>query len=111
IARAMGLTEPSLFDDDMTLLRAALPTVDLDALRRDGWIRVPFPESGTPWAEGNFPTPSGKAAFVSSAMAAHGRPALPTYTRAQEGPRSELAERYPLQLMTPKHHQRFLNSG
>ncbi|MEZ5297205.1 MAG: molybdopterin-dependent oxidoreductase [Ilumatobacteraceae bacterium] len=30
IACAMGLTEPSLFDDDLTILRQSLPTVDLD---------------------------------------------------------------------------------
>src|SRR5690606_30215920 len=36
---------------------------------------------------------------------------LPTYVPASEGPRSSLAERFPLQLMTPKHHQRFLNSS
>ena len=34
LAGAMGLTEPSLFDDDETLLRQALPDVDLDELRR-----------------------------------------------------------------------------
>ena len=38
IAGAMGLTEPSLFDDDLTILRDVLPTVDLDELRRDGWM-------------------------------------------------------------------------
>jgi len=111
LAAAMGLTEPALFDDDLTLLRQALPTVDLDALRRDGWLRVPFPESGTPWAEGGFPTASGRAEFASAALEALGQPRLPTYVPSSEGPRSELRERFPLQLMTPKHHQRFLNSS
>jgi anaerobic selenocysteine-containing dehydrogenase len=111
IARAMGLTEPLLFDDDMSVLKAALPTVDLDAMRRDGWVKVPFPADGRPWADGGFPTDSGKVEFVSDRLAADGHPALPTYTAAGEGPRSRRAERFPLQLMTPKHHTRFLNSG
>ena len=35
----------------------------------------------------------------------------PTYTPAIEGPRGANVARFPLQLMTPKHHARFLNSG
>ena len=111
IAQAMGLTEPLLYDDDMSVLKAALPTVDLDAMRRDGWVRVPFPEDGVPWADGGFPTPSGKVEFVSDRLARDGHPALPTFTPSGEGPRSARTERFPLQLMTPKHHTRFLNSG
>ncbi len=111
IAAAMGLTEPSLFDDDMTVLRDALPTVDLDRLGRDGWMRVPFPESGTPWSEGGFPTESGRAEFASDRLERMGQPRLPTFVPPREGPLGPDAERFPLQLMTPKHHTRFLNSG
>lgn len=111
LAGAMGLTEPSLFDDDMTVLRAALPTVDLVALRRDGWLKVPFPESGTPWADGGFPTPSGKVEFASAALEQMGQPRLPTYVPPVEGPGGPNSRRFPLQLMTPKHHTRFLNSS
>ncbi len=111
IAGAMGLTEPSLFDDDLTILRDVLPTVDLDALRRDGWMKVPYPEDGTPWADGGFPTASGKVEFVSSRLEAMGRPRLPTFVPPTEGPQGPNAARFPLQLMTPKHHTRFLNSG
>ncbi|HTH04224.1 MAG TPA: molybdopterin dinucleotide binding domain-containing protein, partial [Ilumatobacteraceae bacterium] len=111
IARGMGLTEPLLFDDDMSVLKAALPTVDLDELRRDGWVKVPFPEDGRPWADGGFPTESGKVEFVSARLAREGQPALPTFTPSGEGPRGAQVARFPLQLMTPKHHTRFLNSG
>ncbi len=111
LARAMGLTDACLFDDEMTLLEAALPKVDLAALRRDGWVRVPFPESGTPWAAGGFPTASGRAEFASPVLEQMGLPRLPTYVAAAEGRGTALAERYPLQLMTPKQHQRFLNSS
>jgi anaerobic selenocysteine-containing dehydrogenase len=111
IAGAMGLTEPALFDDDITVLRESLPTVDVDALRRDGWMKVPFPESGTPWAEGRFPTESGKVEFVSNRLEAMGQPRLPAFVPPVEGPRGPNADRFPLQLLTPKHHTRFLNSG
>ncbi len=111
IARAMGLTEPSLFDDDITMLRDSLPTVDLDALRADGWVKVPFPDDGLPWANGGFPTPSGKAEFVSTRLEAMGQPALPTFVPPREGPTGPNADRFPLQLMTPKFHTRFLNSS
>ncbi len=111
IAGAMGLTEPSLFDDDMTILRDVLPTVDLDALRRDGWFKVPFPENGTPWAEGGFPTESGRVEFVSTTLESMGQPRLPVFVPPTEGPQGPNAHRFPLQLMTPKHHTRFLNSG
>ena len=107
----MGLTEPSLFDDDVTILRDSLPTVDLDALRRDGWMKVPFPEDGTPWAEGGFPTPSGKVEFASARLESMGQPRLPTFVPPREGPAGPDADRFPLQLLTPKHHTRFLNSG
>ena len=36
---------------------------------------------------------------------------MPTFVPPVEGPGSVLAERFPLQLMTPKHHNRFLNTG
>jgi anaerobic selenocysteine-containing dehydrogenase len=114
LGAAMGLTERALFDDDETLLAQALGAkVDVDELRRVGWLRVPYPDDGRPWAAGVFPTPSGKVEMVSETLAAMGQPALPTFIPPREGPHgdAELAARYPLQLLTPKHHTRFLNSS
>ena len=111
LARAMGYTEPALYDDDMTVIRDSMPGVDIEQLRRVGFMRVPYPEDGRPFGDGVFPTASGKVEFVSDALVAMGQPALPTFVPPGEGPGSELAERYPLQLMTPKQHTRFLNSG
>lgn len=111
LAAAMDLVEPSLFDDDEALLRAALPDVDLEELRRVGWLRVPYPDDGRPWANGGFPTPSGRVEFASDTLERRGQPRLPTYVAPTEGPGSVLAQRYPLQLLTPKHHRRFLNSS
>ena len=114
LAGAMGFDEPALFDDDDTLLAQALgDKVDLDELRRVGWLRVPYPDDGRPWGAGVFPTPSGKVELVSDALVAMGQPALPTFVAPREGPHgdAELHARFPLQLLTPKHHTRFLNSG
>jgi anaerobic selenocysteine-containing dehydrogenase len=110
----MGFEEPALFDDDAALLRAALgQKVDIDELRCVGWVRVPYPEDGRPWGSGVFPTPSGKVELVSATLAGMGQPALPTFVAPNEGPHgdAELHERFPLQLLTPKQHARFLNSG
>jgi anaerobic selenocysteine-containing dehydrogenase len=113
LAGAMGLTEPSLFDDDDTLLRQTLgQKVDLDELRRVGWVKVPYPADGRAWGAGVFPTASG--ASSSSASSSPRRPTRVADVRgAREGPGGDpdLLARYPLQLMTPKHHSRFLNSG
>ncbi len=113
LAAAMGFTEPELFDDDLTALRAGLPDVDLDELRRTGWWRVPYPEDGRPFADGEFPTASGKVELLSEALVTMGQPALPTFVAPRESPAGnpELAARFPLMLLTPKQHTRFLNSG
>jgi len=113
LARAMGFTEPSLFDDDETLLRTALPTVDLDELRRVGWLRVPYPDDGRPFGDGDFGTPSGRVEFASDRLERMGQPRLPVFVPPREGPGGDpaLVARYPLQLLTPKHHTRFLNSA
>ena len=114
LAGAMGLTEPALFDDDESLLTQALGAkVDLAELRRVGWVRVPYPDDGRPWGAGVFPTPSGRVELVSETLAAMGQPALPTFVAPREGPHgdADLVARYPLQLLTPKHHTRFLNSS
>ncbi|MFT3851829.1 MAG: molybdopterin-dependent oxidoreductase [Ilumatobacteraceae bacterium] len=116
LSRAMGFTEPALFDDDMTVLRAALhgSGIDLDELRRTGFVRTPhYPADGRPFADGHFPTISGKVELRSDALAAQGHPVLPTFVAPRESPLGDgdLAARYPLRLLTPKHHQRFLNTG
>lgn len=111
LAAAMGFNEPELFEDDLSAIRHAFPTVDVDAARRDGWVRMPYPADGRPYGDGVFPTADGRVQLVSEALGSLGQPTLPTYRPAAEGPASELAARFPLQLMTNKQHQRFLNSS
>ncbi|MGA9278328.1 molybdopterin-containing oxidoreductase family protein [Ilumatobacter sp.] len=117
IAAAMELDEPSLYDDDETLMRQALPTIDLDELRRERWLRAPYPHDGRPYGDPDdttpFPTDSGKVEFASDRLEALGQPRVPTFIAPREslGGDAELRRRFPIQLLTPKHHARFLNSG
>jgi len=113
LARAMGFDEPALYTDDESLVREVMPTVDVDELRRTGWVEAPYPADGRPYADGGFPTPSGKVELRSDTLAALGHPALPTYEPAHESAEGDpdLAARFPYVLLTPKQHQRFLNSS
>jgi anaerobic selenocysteine-containing dehydrogenase len=113
LAGAMGFTDPELFEDDLSAIRGALPTVDVDTLRDEGFVRVPYPDDGRPFADGGFPTASGKVELWSDALVSMGQPALPTYVAPREslGGDAALAARFPFQLLTPKQHTRFLNSS
>ena len=117
ISTAMELDEPSLFDDDETLMRDALPTIDLDELRREGWLRAPYPADGRPYGDPSgatpFATDSGRVEFASDRLEAIGQPRVPTFVAAHEslGGDLDLRTRFGFQLLTPKFHTRFLNSG
>lgn len=111
LARAMGFDDPEFDLDDEALLRRALPEVDVDGLKRDGFARLHLPDQVLPYAEGGYATPDGKAHLYSEELAAGGRAALPEFNPAEEGPGGELSRRYPLVLLSPKTHTRFLNSS
>ena len=90
LARAIGLTEPALYDDDLTLARTLVesghPTlagITLERLRREGWVRLGHPLPLVPFASG-FPTPSGKLELHSERAAADGHDPLPGYTPPAE---------------------------
>ncbi|MGH7623463.1 MAG: molybdopterin-containing oxidoreductase family protein, partial [Gemmatimonadaceae bacterium] len=118
LGAAMGLDNPSLRDDDLTLIGQALSStsdklrgVSLDTLLERGWQRLNVPTPFLPYAEGAFTTPSGKCEFVSARMAEMGLDPLPAFTPPYEFPESapELAARYPLTLISSPAHQ-FLNT-
>ena len=118
LAARMESDHPALRDDDLTLIRQALETshermqgVTLDALLERGWVRLGVPRPYLPFAEGHFPTPSGKCELYSERMAAMGLDPLPSFTPPYEFPEAvpERAVRYPLTLITSPAHQ-FLNS-
>jgi anaerobic selenocysteine-containing dehydrogenase len=109
--------EPELFPDDETLIRQVLdsgPTlqgITLERLKAEGFVRLNLPEVFVPFADGVFPTPSGKCELYSERMKADGLDPLPVYIPPHEDPQTqpERAARYPLQLLSPPRPQ-FLNS-
>ena len=120
LAARMGFNDPCLQDSDEDIARAVLGNphpfaegITYQALQEKGWIRFKVPDDHRPYAEGGFPTPSGKCEFYSEAMATQGRDPLPAYAPAAESPSgdSPLRERFPLALMTAKSALHFLNSS
>ena len=90
---------------------AQMHGVTFDALMEHGWVRLALPRPYLPFAEGGFPTPSGKCELYSARMVGLGLDPLPAYTPPYELPETapELAARYPLSLISSPAHQ-FLNT-
>jgi anaerobic selenocysteine-containing dehydrogenase len=118
LAQRMNVGDPSLKDDDMTLISQALNStspklrgVTLDALLDHGWTRLNVPTPYLPFAEGEFLTPSGKCEFYSERLKEMGLDPIPTYIPPYESPERDapLVARYPLTLISSPAHQ-FLNS-
>ncbi|MFT0173559.1 molybdopterin-dependent oxidoreductase [Paraburkholderia mimosarum] len=116
IARAMGLTEPALFESDEDVAAhafdwsdPALGGADWATLKREGWLKLNIPEA--PFANGGFRTPTGKCEFHSEALARAGLDPLPDYLPPYESADGapELAARYPLAMISPPARN-FLNS-
>jgi anaerobic selenocysteine-containing dehydrogenase len=111
LSRAFGFDDPALYEDDGSILARLLARVDAGALRRDAVIRLPLPEELLPYADGGFGTPSGRHELASPSLEAAGHGRLPEHRDAVEGPHGPGAGRHPLVLMSPKIHQRFLNTS
>ncbi|MEY4756724.1 MAG: hypothetical protein RJA34_1622 [Pseudomonadota bacterium] len=106
LARAMGYTEACFSDDDETICRSAFrPEVNFDALLSDGFVSLPL--SSAPFANGNFPTASGRCEFFSQALADQGQSGLPDYVPNHEVLGS--SARHPLAMISPPARH-FLNS-
>jgi anaerobic selenocysteine-containing dehydrogenase len=112
LSAACGFTEPELFEDDESLLMSALHDLDVEKLKTDGFVRLSLPVDLLPYANGGFETASGKAMLINHGLPAVGLPPLPTYLAGSEmsSDSSGQAE-YPLALMSPKTHVRFINSS
>ena len=113
IAERMGLSDPCLRDDDATLMRdlldSAPSSIDVEALRRDGFAKVDLGQGPAPHAHGGFGTLDGKLAFENAGLAEAGLDPLPHYDPPAEVADRVLADRFPLAMITPKTHL-FLNS-
>ena len=111
----MGLHSPLLQEDDESLCRLALQhprnlqsaaPVTWDALLKDGFAH--WPVADAPFANGGFPTASGKCEFFSERLAAQGLDGLPDYLPNYEP--SDAQATYPLAMISPPARN-FLNSS
>ena len=116
LAARMGLDDPIFSESDDQLAAQAFNTKDVravhfdwDALKQKGWQRLNMPAA--PFAQGGFPTPSGKCEFYSAQMLADGLDPLPAYIAPYESLASNpaLAAKYPLAMISPPQRN-FLNS-
>ena len=106
LAARMGFTDPCFADTDETLCRQAFgDAVDFRLLESQGFATLALPDA--PFANGGFPTPSGRCEFFSERLAAQGLDGLPDHL-----PNYELqgtCTRYPLAMISPPARN-FLNS-
>jgi anaerobic selenocysteine-containing dehydrogenase len=118
LAARMGLDHPCLRDSDEQMARQAfkwdhpfMKGITIERLEREGSVRLAVPDPFVPFAEGGFPTPSGKCELVSAKLGAEGHDPVAGYVPPREGPTSapETAKRYPLAFISPPAHH-FLNS-
>jgi anaerobic selenocysteine-containing dehydrogenase len=118
LAARMGLDDPCLRDSDEAMARQAfqwdhphMKGITFERLETEGSVRLSVPDPFAPFAEGGFPTRSGKCELYSEALESQGMDPLPTYIPPRESVRSapEVARKYPLAFISPPAHH-FLNS-
>jgi anaerobic selenocysteine-containing dehydrogenase len=118
LAARMGFDEPCFRDSDEEICRQALKSasprmrgIAWETVKERGWQRLEVPASFAPFAEGGFPTPSGKCELYSEALERQGVDPLPFYNPPAESPTSnpQLAARFPLAFISPPARN-FLNS-
>ena len=93
LARAFGIDDPLFDKTDEELIDLALRGVDADRLRADGWVRLPNADRRL-FADGSFGHADGKCDVS-------GIEYVPVTADAK----------FPLTMLTPKQHTRFLNSS
>jgi anaerobic selenocysteine-containing dehydrogenase len=108
LAARLGFEEPCFRDSDEDLCQTALKSTDWNRLKEKGWQRLEVPERFAPFAQGGFPTPSGKCEFYSASLEKQGIDPLPFYNPPAEINRDD--ERYPLAFLSPPARN-FLNSS
>jgi anaerobic selenocysteine-containing dehydrogenase len=118
LAARMGFEEPCFRDSDEDLCRAALNTsaprmkgIAWETLKSEGWQKLDVAARFAPFADGGFPTPSGKCEFHSEWLAKQGIDPLPFYNPPAEVSRpAQPSEPYPLAFLSPPARH-FLNSS
>ena len=138
LAATLGMTDASLFASDEEVAASALDVDDprlpqrlaeamcsgvlhdkparqrraLEALRAQGYAKCgSLDPNDAPFANGGFPTPSGRVEFFSARLKALGEDPVPDAVLPRESPLTApaLAKRFPLQLLSPPARH-FMNS-
>jgi anaerobic selenocysteine-containing dehydrogenase len=110
LAARMGFDEPCFRDSDEDICQTALKGIEWDGLKKAGWQRLDVPARFAPFAQGGFPTPSGKCEFYSESLAKQGVDPLPFFNPPVELTDAEIGQRYPLAFLSPPARH-FLNSS
>ena len=106
LAARMGWDDPCFADSDEQLCRMAIgDEQDFALLLEHGFASLPVPEA--PFAQGGFPTPSGRCEFFSQRLVEMGLDGLPDHLPNHEEQGSDA--RYPLAMISPPARN-FLNS-
>jgi anaerobic selenocysteine-containing dehydrogenase len=117
LAERMGFTDACFFESDEQIAAQAFKRSDVraihfdwESLKNTGWTKLKVFDA--PFAQGGFPTPSGKCEFYSQAMLNDGLDPLPSYTPPYESVASNpaCAAKYPLAMISPPARN-FLNSS
>ncbi len=120
LARAMGYTEPWLHESAEDAIRGVLDAsrarnpflanITFERLQREGTVRLNLsPEDEVPFANGHFPTPSGKVELWSATLAAQGLDPLPHYTPPTEYVTHPLEDGWLTLISAAPHH--FISSS
>lgn len=119
LAKAMGFDDPAFDDSADDLIEQAIDSnhphfqgISYARLKREKFVRLNVPKPYVPFADGVYPTASGKIELYSERMLRAGLDPLPTHRPVAESPEAspELFAKYPLRLITPAAHH-FLNSS
>jgi len=106
LAQGMDYAEPCFTEDDLAMCKSALAgRLDFEALAREGYATLQ--RADAPFAQGNFPTPSGRCELWSERLASAGLDGLPDYLPNYEAAGS--ATDYPLAMISPPARN-FMNS-
>ena len=107
LARGMGYADTCFEEEDLAMCQSALKgRLDFAALTRDGFVTLQ--RADAPFAQGNFPTPSGRCELWSERLASEGMDGLPDYLPNYEAAGSTPA--YPLAMISPPARN-FMNSS
>lgn len=119
LAERMGFSEACFRETPEEMIDTALETdhpwmkgITREQLDREKHVRLRFGDEDKPFlpfAEGKFPTASGKAEFYSEALKAQGVDPVVSFVPPSESRHSDGAKKYPLEMLARKADN-FLNS-